>query len=129
MRGPANVVAMSGVLLMPNKISRFLNEVISARIMVMMYSIPKWPTQYKVCAAAYISTLVHVAFIIIPMTISTAIATNPSHRPQMSITLAIGRLQTPPNIVATMLVVPSKPCWLKAEVIYGTRVPWTDCNN
>lgn len=49
----------------------------------------------------------------------------PSIRPQISRTLAMKRLQTPPVIEATMLTTAVKPCSSNEEVMYGFRLDWT----
>ncbi len=77
---------------------------------------PMWPTQYNVVPAANDSTSWETAFKISPMMVTTTIRMKPSHRPQMSMILAMVKLITPPMILAMRLAVVSRPCWPKDDV-------------
>lgn len=138
--GPANVVAIDGVALIPNITIRRFRVVMSARKTDTMYPSPICPTQKRVWAAAYASTLGQTALMIKPVvfffsyllhirieqlhgptTINRSIRTKPSTRPQMLIIFAIGRAATPPTIVDKTLVVDSRACSEKLEVTHGVN--------
>ena len=129
MAGPAKTVAIVGVPVRVIMIIRFLKDVMSAMIMLMTYNKPMCPTQYKVCAAAYVSTFSQVAFMIKPTTMMRSMTRKPSIRPQMSMILAIVKEEVPPRIEETILIVARRPCWPNEEVTYGLRFVWIETSS
>lgn len=79
------------------------------------------PTAEKTCAAAYISTLLQAAIMIIPITQSTTVNVSPCGRPQVSRILARGSLESPPMTLDIMPTVGVRECFWKELVTKGFR--------
>lgn len=57
--------------------------------------------------------------------IRTIMKMKPSHRPRMSMTLAMASLLEPPTMDEMTLTTDRRPCWPNDEVMYGSKPPVT----